>query len=67
MPAAVRFLDILQTLGRHGVAFVVVGRVAAILEGVPVSTFDLDIIHERDPENHRRLIGALRELNARCL
>jgi len=65
MPAAVRFLDIIQTLGRHRVAFVVVGGVAAILEGVPVSTFALDIIHKRDSENHNRLLAALRELNAR--
>jgi len=43
----------------------VVGGVAAILEGVPVSTFDLDIMHKRDPENHSRLLAALGELNAR--
>ena len=65
MPAAIRFLDILRTLCRHEVEFVVVGGVAAILEGAPVSTFDLDIMHRRSEENHRRLLAALEELNAR--
>jgi hypothetical protein len=58
VPAAIRFLDILRTLCRHEVDFVVVGGVAAILEGAPVSTFDLDIMR-------RRLLRALEELNAR--
>jgi hypothetical protein len=65
MPAAIRFLDILSALCRHEVDFVVVGGVAAILEGAPVSTFDLDIMHRRSEENHRRLLLALEELNAR--
>ncbi len=65
MPAAIRFLDILGTLCDHDVDFVVVGGVAAILEGAPVSTFDLDILHDPSEENHRRLLAALEELNAR--
>ena len=65
MPAAIRFLDILSALCRHEVDFVVVGGVAAVLEGAPVSTFDLDIMHRRNEENHRRLLAALDELHAR--
>jgi hypothetical protein len=44
MEAALRFLDILRVLSRHRVEFILVGGVAAILEGAPVSTFDLDIM-----------------------
>ena len=40
----VRFLELLQSLVEGNVEFIVVGGVAAVLEGVPVSTFDLDIV-----------------------
>jgi len=43
----IRFLDALAVLVRHDVEFIVVGGVAVILEGAPVSTLDLDIVHER--------------------
>lgn len=65
MAAPIRFLDILRTLCGHEVDFVVVGGVAAILEGAPVATFDLDIVHRRSEVNHQRLLAALGELNAR--
>ena len=65
MPNKFRFLDILKVLCRHQVDFIVVGGVAAILEGAPVSTFDLDIMHRRTDENHDRLLCALEELNSR--
>jgi len=53
MAAAVRFLDILSVLCRHQVDFVVVEGVAAVLEGAPVSTFDLDVMHRRTEDNDR--------------
>lgn len=60
----IRFLDIIEVLGRHRVDFIVVGGVAAVLEGAPVSTFDLDILPRRTADNHRRLLAALTELDA---
>jgi len=60
-----RFRDGLETLARHGVEFVVVGGVAAVLNGAPISTFDLDIVHARAPANLDRLLAALTELDAR--
>lgn len=42
-----------------------VGGVAAVVEGVPLDTFDTDVVHERSADNVRRLIGALAELGAR--
>src|SRR5205085_16118 len=62
---AVQFLAILSVLARHRVDSVIVGGVAAILEGAPVSTFDLDIVYARVPENNERLAAALGEMNAR--
>jgi hypothetical protein len=42
----------------------VVGGVAAVLEGVPVNTFDLDVVHSREPDNIGRLLRALDSLDA---
>lgn len=67
MDSAPRYLDILEVLARHQVEHIVVGGVAAILEGAPVSTFDLDIVPDPAPENRARLLAAVRELEARYL
>lgn len=64
MAGALRFLDILSTLARHEVDFVVVGGVAAILEGAPISTFDVDVVFHRTTGNNSRLAAALLELHA---
>lgn len=60
-----RFRDALEILRRHHVDFIVVGGVAAVLNGAPISTFDLDIVHSRASENLERLMAALVELEAR--
>lgn len=39
--------------------------VAAVLAGAPISTFDLDIVHDRSPTNVARLLSALADLDAR--
>ena len=62
---SVKFLGLIQTLLRHEVDFLVVGGVAAQLEGAPVVTFDLDILYDKAPENLDRLLGLLRALKAR--
>jgi hypothetical protein len=55
---------ILRALTSHGVEFIVVGGVCAVLHGAPVSTFDLDVVHSRGPENVARLLKALESLEA---
>jgi hypothetical protein len=59
------FRRILELLERHGVAYVVVGGVAAVLQGAPVTTFDIDTLVKVDAENADRLIAALAALEAR--
>ena len=61
---SVRFLGLLRVLVRHGVDFLVVGGVAAQLEGAPILTLDLDILYDKAPENLERLLSALGELKA---
>lgn len=58
------FLALLRTLNGHGVDYIVVGGVAAVLQGAPVSTFDLDVVHSRQKENIVRLVAVLQELDA---
>lgn len=65
MPAAeTDFLEILRLLARDDVEFLIVGATAAALQGAPVVTLDLDIVHRRSPENVGRLLSALRALDA---
>ena len=63
MPPA-RFSEILRRLAEGDVEFVVVGMTAGILQGAPVTTLDLDIVHRRSPENVSRLLRVLAELEA---
>jgi hypothetical protein len=56
--------EIFRTLARYGVDYIVVGGMAAVLQGAPVHTIDLDIIYARTEENIARLMPALRELDA---
>jgi hypothetical protein len=59
------FRRILEVLDRHGVEYVVVGGVAAVLHGAPITTFDIDALVRVGPENATRLVAALTELDAR--
>lgn len=52
-------------LGAHGVRYVLIGALAARLQGFPRLTADADITPARDRENLERLAAALRELDAR--
>ena len=63
-PGLVQFSEILRTLVRHEVEFVVVGATAANLRGVDISTSDLDIVFRQTAENRSRLTSALEELDA---
>jgi hypothetical protein len=64
-PPRTSFLGLLRVLLRHGIEFLVVGGVAAQLEGAPILTLDLDILYDKSPQNVERLLAALRELKAR--
>jgi hypothetical protein len=52
-------------LDRHGVKYVLIGGLAAVLHGSPLPTVDADICPSRDPENLTHLAAALEELDAR--
>jgi hypothetical protein len=58
------FLELLRAIDRARVECVVVGGVAALLEGAPIVTVDLDIVCRPDIENRRRLLSLLEGLDA---
>ena len=68
-----QYRKILLQLADEGVEVIVVGMAAAILQGVPTTTWDLDVVHRRTPENVQRLLHVLRDIQAiarrdpRCL
>ena len=64
MTAVLRFDQVLRVLARHEVEFIVVGGVAAILQGSPLTTEDVDVVYQASEENNSRLAKALGELEA---
>ena len=58
------FLGALRALDEGGVEFAVVGGLAAVLNGAPVNTFDLDIVPARDEENVAKLLRVLGTIDA---
>lgn len=59
-----KFHEILVRLADAGVEAIVVGMAAAVLQGVPATTWDLDVVHRRSPDNVERLPRVLRDLEA---
>jgi hypothetical protein len=57
-------VELLRRLAARGVDFIVVGMAAGVLRGAPVTTVDLDIVHERSADNVSRLLEVLSELDA---
>ncbi len=58
------FQEILKVLVSNEVDFIVVGGVCAVLHGAPVTTFDLDLVHSRVPDNLNCLMLSLHALDA---
>ena len=63
MPGTLRadFLELLGARSKHGVDFILVGGVAAALQGAPIMTFDVDVLHSDDAHNLTRLLADARE------
>ena len=55
---------VVRALAEARVDFVIVGGLAAVLDGAPIATLDVDIVHSREPENLDRLLDALGRLDA---
>jgi hypothetical protein len=64
-PFAFDPLALIGVLNARGVRFVVIGGIAAGVQGAIWTTTDLDICHARTRDDYRRLARALADLNAR--
>jgi len=58
------FREILEVLNQHEVEYIVVGGVAAVIHGAPITTFDLDVLVRVAADNAERLLEALTTLDA---
>lgn len=56
---------LLERLLAADIEFVLVGGLAAVVQGAPVTTFDIDIVHRRTAENVDRLLAFLAVVGAR--
>ncbi|HPA14167.1 MAG TPA: hypothetical protein PKV75_02735 [Desulfobacterales bacterium] len=63
-PTSASLSEILDGLLEAGVDFILVGGLAAVIQGAPVTTMDVDVVHSRSPENIARLISFLKSVDA---
>jgi predicted nucleotidyltransferase len=63
-PTSASLGEILEGLLEAGVDFILVGGLAAVIQGAPVTTMDVDIVHSQAPQNIDRLLAFLRTVDA---
>lgn len=63
MEVETKFRELISTLARANVEFIVVGGVAATGHGSARLTRDLDVVYRRTPDNTSRLVSCLSPLN----
>lgn len=55
---------LLKGLNEAGIEFILVGGMAAVAQGAPVSTFDLDIVYRQTDKNTKKLLRFLKSIDA---
>jgi len=63
-PTSANLSEILEGLLEAGVDFILVGGLAAVIQGAPVTTMDVDIVHNKSPENISKLLAFLKSVDA---
>jgi predicted Zn-dependent protease len=64
-PQAPDLSALIEGLCEAGIEYIIVGGLAAVAQGAPVTTFDLDIVHRQTEENIRKLLTFLKSISAR--
>jgi predicted nucleotidyltransferase len=59
-----RLFATLRSLCERDIQFIIVGGLAAVLNGAPVQTYDVDLVYSRDQANVDRLLNFLQEIDA---
>lgn len=63
-PTSASLSEILEMLLEARVNFILVGGLAAVIQGAPVTTMDVDIVHSQSPENIAKLLAFLKSIDA---
>ncbi len=63
-PAIPDLSALLEGLLKANVKFILVGGLAAVVQGAPITTMDVDIVHHQSSENIDRLFGFLKSISA---
>ena len=63
-PAGPDLGALLEGLIEAGVEFILVGGLAAVVQGAPFTTMDVDIVHKRSSENIAKLLAFLKSIDA---
>lgn len=63
-PTSASLSEVLEGLLKAKVDFILVGGLAAVIQGAPVTTMDVDIVHNQSPENIARLFAFLKSIEA---
>jgi hypothetical protein len=63
-PTSASLSEILEGMLAAGVDFILVGGLAAVIQGAPVTTMDVDIVHHQSSENIAKLLAFLRSVDA---
>jgi hypothetical protein len=59
-----KYHEILLRLADASVEAIVVGMAAAVIQGAPTMTWDIDIVHRRTTDNVERLLSVLKDIDA---
>jgi hypothetical protein len=60
----VELRSILEELAKTNIKFILVGGLAAVIQGAPVTTLDVDIVYDRSFENTAKLLTFLESIDA---
>ena len=63
-PANPNLSKILEGLLEAGIDFILVGGLAAVIQGAPVTTIDVGVVHSQSPQNISKLIDFLKSIEA---
>jgi len=63
-PTSASLSEVLEGLLEAGIDFILVGGLAAVIQGAPVTTMDVDVVHSQSPENIARLLAFCKSVDA---
>ena len=63
-PTNASLSEILEGLLEAGIDFILVGGLAAVIQGAPVTTIDVDVVHSQSSRNISKIIDFLKSIDA---